>query len=161
MQIDGFADDGHDPAAWYWRLKTDGRIWSSAAGAFVDMSDPARTYEIDGIESLHRLLSSHGLTSPLVTADDIRAEAQRRIIALTGASDLDTCMIRQLNALMRAAELTNKRVAGLALTDDEEEEAAALQALADAIKAIRAASNAMEASPPDDYLDAARWPAAS
>jgi hypothetical protein len=94
--------------------------------------------------------------APLV-ADHVRAEAQRRIIALVGATSLDGCLIKQLNASMRATELVNKRSLGQALSDAEEAEAAALQTMADAIKLIRARSNAMEGSPPADYRDDARW----
>lgn len=95
---------------------------------------------------------------PAVVADDVRAEAQRRIIALTGATSLDGCLIKQLNALMRGTELVNKRASGGTLTAEEEAEAAALQAMADAVKAIRAASNAMESNPPSDYASDERWP---
>ncbi|WBT40171.1 hypothetical protein [Hyphomicrobium sp. DMF-1] len=96
----------------------------------------------------------------LVTGDMIRAEAQRRIIALTGASDLQSCLIKQLNAQMRATELVNKRAFGVALTTDEENEAVSLQALADGIKSIRARSNELEADPPADYTDNSHWAAA-
>jgi hypothetical protein len=100
-----------------------------------------------------------GVTAQLVvTADMIRTEAQRRIIALTGAADLQSCLIKQLNAQMRATELVNKRALGAVLSEAEEIEAAALQALADGIKAIRAASNELEADPPQDYADDAHWP---
>lgn len=100
-----------------------------------------------------------GVTAQLVvTADMIRAEAQRRIVALTGAADLQSCLIKQLNAQMRATELVNKRALGAVLSEAEEIEAAALQALADGIKAIRAASNELEADPPQDYADDAHWP---
>lgn len=91
------------------------------------------------------------------TPADVRAEAQRRIIALTGAADFNGCIVKQLNASMRATELTNKRAMGSGWTPEEAAEAAALQALATAIKAIRSRSNAMEPSPPDDYADDARW----
>ncbi len=95
----------------------------------------------------------------LVTADMIRTEAQRRIIALTGASDLQSCLIKQLNAQMRATELVNKRALGLGLTADEESEAVALQALADGIKTIRACSNLLEGDPPADYASDSHWAA--
>ena len=91
---------------------------------------------------------------------DVKAEAQRRIIALTGKTTLQDCMIKQFNALMRAGQLTDKRVNVGALTAEEETEAARLRALADQIKAIRAASDAIEAmSPiPADYAADSRWP---
>lgn len=92
------------------------------------------------------------------SADDVRAEAQRRIIALTGATDFNGCIVKQLNASMRAIEITDKRVSGALLTPAEEKEAAALQAFADRIKAIRAASNAMEPNPPSDFTSDERWP---
>ncbi len=95
--------------------------------------------------------------TPLPTANDVRAEAQRRIIRLVGATDITGCLIKQLNASMRATELTNKIATGGTLTTDEAAEAAALKGLADAIKAIRAASNAMEAEPPADYAADGRW----
>jgi hypothetical protein len=87
----------------------------------------------------------------------VRAEAQRRIIALTGGGDLQSCIIKQLNAQMRATELVNKRALGDVLSSEELAEAAALQALADGIKRIRARSNELEADPPSDYADDSHW----
>lgn len=94
---------------------------------------------------------------PTPTADDIRAEAQRRIVTLTGARDLQSSMAKQLNALMRATELTNAKASGVTLSPEEEAEAAALQAIADRIKVIRAASNRLEASLPVDFRDDRHW----
>lgn len=91
------------------------------------------------------------------TADDVRAEAQRRIIARTGTKTFDACLVRQLNAQMRALELTRLEIAR-PLSASEQSEAAALQTLADDIKAIRAASNAMEGTLPVDYADDQHWP---
>lgn len=88
----------------------------------------------------------------------IKAEAQRRIIAATGATSFEGCLTKQLNAVMRATEITNKRASGQALTDAETAEAAALQALADRIKAIRAASDQIEAALPVDFAANSRWP---
>lgn len=92
-----------------------------------------------------------------VTSDDVRAEAQRRIIALCGARDFSGCLIKQLNAAMRATELVNKRASGGTLTDAETVEAAALQAMADGIKAIRAKSNILEVSMPPDFAADVHW----
>jgi len=90
----------------------------------------------------------------------VKAEAQRRIIALTGQRDLLACMIKQSNANMRANELNDKRVSGETLTAEEETEATALRNLAGAIKAIRSASNAVELLDPIplDYTAASYWP---
>jgi len=74
----------------------------------------------------------------------VKAEAQRRIVALTGKVALIDCMIKQSNANMRANELNDKRLNGDTLTVDEETEAQALRDLATAIKAIRAKSNDVE-----------------
>lgn len=97
---------------------------------------------------------------PPITADDVRAEAQRRIIALTGQKDIIGCLIRQHNAQMRATELTLIQAQGGTWTEAEAAEAAALQGLADAIKAIRVASNAIEVMDPipADYANDSRWP---
>lgn len=89
----------------------------------------------------------------------VKAEAQRRIIVLTGATSLESCIVKQLNANMRANELNNKRVSGETLTQQEEDEAQALRDLALAIKLIRAKSNDLEAmSPiPADYAANIYW----
>lgn len=91
----------------------------------------------------------------------VKAEAQRRIIALTGKATLQDCMIKQFNALMRAGQLTDKRVSGEALLAEEETEAILLRGLADKVAAIRAASNAVEAlaTIPLDYAADKHWPA--
>lgn len=89
----------------------------------------------------------------------IKAEAQRRIVALTGAASLDACLIKQLNALMRATELTNKRAQGETLTVEEETEATILEGLASAIKGIRAKSNVLESDPPVDFTSDHHWQA--
>lgn len=90
-------------------------------------------------------------------ADDVRAECQRRIMALVGVDTMEKCTIKQLNALMRGTLLTNKKASGEALTAAEEQEAAILEAMANAIAALRAASNVMEPDPPIDYLDDDHW----
>ena len=87
----------------------------------------------------------------------IKNEAQQRIVELTGATSLDACLIKQLNALMRATELTNKRAQGQTLTAGEETEAARLEGLASAIKSIRAKSNVLEADPPVDFTSDIHW----
>lgn len=91
----------------------------------------------------------------------IKAEAQRRILALTGSSDIITGLIKQSNAHMRSSIINDKRLRGEALTEAEEAEAATLRAVAAAVAAIRARSNEIEAIDPipDDYDDDKRWPA--
>ncbi len=88
----------------------------------------------------------------------IKEEAQRRIVVLTGASDIVGCLIKQHNAQMRATELTLIQAQGGTWTAEQAAEAAALQSLALQIKAIRAASNVLEPNPPQDYTDDKYWP---
>ena len=120
-------------------------------------ADTTRTTVIASETELSDVLRPYGLRGPHVSATDVRAEAQRRIIAVTGASDLMTCIVKQLNANMRANELNDKRVGGADLTAAEDAEATALRGLADQIKQIRAASNVMEPSPPSDYESDQHW----
>jgi hypothetical protein len=91
----------------------------------------------------------------------VKAEAQRRIIAVTGTSDLMACVIKQSNANMRANDLNDKRLNGETLTEGEAGEAAALRNLAIAIKGIRAKSNDIEAMDPIplDYTADSYWTA--
>lgn len=91
--------------------------------------------------------------SPAPTIANVKSEAQRRIIALTGATTFDGCLTKQLNASMRASELINKKASGVTLTTEEQAEEVALQTLADAIKLIRARSNMIEQMDPipSDY----------
>lgn len=100
------------------------------------------------------------LPAVVATAAMVKAEAQRRIIALTGKTSLQDCMIKQSNALMRAAQLTDKRVNGATLTAEEETEAAALRGFADQIQAIRDASDGIERLEPIPaaYGDDKFWP---
>ena len=89
----------------------------------------------------------------------VKAEAQRRIISLTGRMSLMDCMIKQSNANMRANELNDKRLNGATLTAEEEAEATALRNLAIVIKAIRSKSNEIEALDPIplDYTADIYW----
>lgn len=75
---------------------------------------------------------------------EIKQIAQGKIIALVGASGLQDCLIKQLNANMRANELNDAQINGV-LTSEEEAEATALRNLASGIKAIRSHSNQLEA----------------
>ncbi len=85
-------------------------------------------------------------------ADLVRAEAYRRIVALAPEW-------KQRNMTARGLELTRKELAGGTLTAAEQAEAAAITAAWDAVKAIRAASDVLEANPPADYTDDSHWPA--
>lgn len=127
------------------------------------MASDGRSIPADIQNSLYRELVETGTViedAAIVptSVNDVREEAQRRIVALTGARDVQSCLIKQLNALMRATELTSKRALGGAMSDVEAAESVALKGLADKIKAIRASSNLLESKLPDDYTDDKHWP---
>lgn len=92
----------------------------------------------------------------------VKDEAQAKICELI-AGDRDADMIRvlvkEINAIARGLELTRKDV----LTESEQAESDALEAMWEAVKAIRTRSNAVEATVPDkaagiDAFDAkANW----
>ena len=92
--------------------------------------------------------------------DGVRAEAERRMVALLGARDSRHKDILISNALREAVKLTRKE-AGVGLTTDERARADELEAIDAALDAIRAASNALEAMDriPADYADKKYWPA--
>lgn len=147
----------YDPTDWYFLLP-DGRIYSTARRGFVDVGDGEATSMIDSVARIIEVLGRAGVPqlAPL-NAWHVRAECQRRILALMGARDLQHCIIKQLNANMRANALNDKQARGETLTAQEQAEAATLRALAAAIEGLRACSNAMEPDPPADYSDNARW----
>ena len=88
----------------------------------------------------------------------VKDECQRRIMALMGADTFDKCIIKQLNANMRAKELNDIRH-DREWTAEEAEEAALLKLLAATIKAIRAKSNEIELLDPIplDFASDSRW----
>lgn len=147
-----------DTFDWFWLIGGDqSRAWSTRLGAFVTDWPSDRAGTVDDIYHLDRLLKAHALVSPHISADDVRAEAQRRIMALVGATTLDGCIIKQLNANMRANELNDIRH-DREWTSGEAAEAAALRGLANQIKAIRVASNVLEPSPPANFKADEHWP---
>lgn len=110
-------------------------------------------------------------TVPIVyTASHVKAEAQRRILALTGSTTLEQHGIRSDNAIARQAELARimggtmrddvgSLLAARALTPEEDAEDRAIATMWRAIKVIRTKSNEIEAlSPiPADYAADSRW----
>ena len=133
-----------------WRLIVDPGTPSCQIGEMVSRSES----EVNG-----QWIVAYSV-GPRPDADirsGIKAEAQRRIVALTGATDLNSCLVKQLNALMRGTELTNKKASGGTLTAGEEAEATLLQGLAGQIKAIRARSDALEVTMPVDFTADSHW----
>lgn len=88
---------------------------------------------------------------------DVANEAQRRIIALVGARDIDHCFAKQFNAQMRALEITRKEMRQEVLTPAEVAEAALIEAMVTAIKRIRECSNRLTDPVPQDYRDDRHW----
>ncbi|MGE5266094.1 MAG: hypothetical protein ACM3L9_01895 [Deltaproteobacteria bacterium] len=145
------------PRFWFWIVGSDEtRAWSGQTGSYVTEWNPNRVTRIATEEELSEVLRRYGMQGPYISADDIRAEAQRRIIALVGASDLQSCIIKQLNANMRANELNDLRHTR-PLTKEETTEEEALRQLAANIKAIRARSNTLELAPPADFIADQHW----
>lgn len=87
---------------------------------------------------------------PDTTADQIKAEAQKRIIALTGGGQY--WREKQANFIARASEINRREFLNdkdpannPALTAQEQAELSAILAFWDKVKAIRAHSNGLEA----------------
>lgn len=99
---------------------------------------PNETYVIEPTRV--RCVSS----KPPTSIQDVKDEAQRRIITLTGARDLEDCLVKQSNVQMEVNYLNDKRLNGETLTEAEETWAAWARNLRLAIKAIRAKSNEIE-----------------
>ena len=142
---------------WYFTVDA-GRAWSTAAGGWVADWPAERATALPDLAALDRALRALGMRSPVIGADDVRAEASRRMQMLVGARDaahLEIVIANGTREAVRLLRLKGERD----WTADEAMRAALLEQLDAAIEAIRAASNAMEESPPADYAADAHWPA--
>lgn len=117
------------------------------------------------------LISERAVDVPDPSADDVRAEASRRMQVAFGARDADHLAIIVSNATREVARLNQIKVgvphpAGGWLVEPREWEGperlrlAQLHAADMALEVIRIASNAIEAMDPipADFADDARWP---
>ena len=105
------------------------------------------------------VIEDRTVPTPPPTADDVRAEASRRMQALVGARDAAHLDIIIANGTREAVRLLRK---GSALWSDEERvRAASLEQIDIAFEAIREASNSLEADPPVDYADDRHWPSSA
>lgn len=153
-----------NPLAWHWIVGGDDtRAWSSASGAYVETWPADAVTRIADEERLDLVLRRYGLPSPVITADDVRAEASRRMQALVGARDADHLAVIINNNNREAIQLQEKRLEflvgdGPELTADQTARVLALKAFDQALEAIRSASNALEPDPPADYTDDKHWP---
>lgn len=101
-----------------------------------------------------------------IRIEQVKDEAKARILAAIGG-DPEKWAERQMNIISRGVELVDKRVTGQ-LTAAEATERSQIQSVWDAVKAIRAASDAIEADLAKletavdifdhDIANAARWP---
>lgn len=108
------------------------------------------------------LLASGAAVAPYVppapTAEDVRAEASRRMQVLVGARDEKHLDQTQAKAHEEAIALLDMKTSGVVLTAGQEARIAELRQVRAAFEAIRAASNAMEVSPPHDFAEDRHWP---
>ena len=97
---------------------------------------------------------------PPPTLDDVRREAQKRMIKLVGARDPEHLALIISNGLRESARLLRKEVDGVALTTTETTRKQTLMQIDATIEAIRTASNTLEAMTPVpvNYRDDSWWP---
>lgn len=99
------------------------------------------------ISSIEAFISSYNPYTP--TIEEIKAEAERRILELFPEW-------KQRNMIARGVELV--RIGESNWNEQEQLEAANLQAAWDWIKAVRETSNELEVTLPIDYTDDKWWP---
>jgi hypothetical protein len=143
----------YTPYDWFWQIGDDQtRYWSSAAGSYVTTKPDIFTRIVSEAD-LAEVLRPYGIVGPVVTPQDVKAEAQRRIYERYPEW-------KQANLLARGVELQDAwRVNG----EWTAEEAADAQTCRDAwdwIKSVRDASDAIEATAPipRDYRSDQYWP---
>jgi translation initiation factor 2B subunit (eIF-2B alpha/beta/delta family) len=152
-----------NPGAFLMRVKALADSLSGDVGRIVigSRADPA-TWQINfgpsvSAEDAAAVLAqirAHDFDAP--TAGDVRAEASRRMQRLVSARDAEHLAVIISNAQREAIRLL--RVGVASWTPEQAARAAELEAADAAIEAIRAASNALEASPPANYADDQNWP---
>jgi hypothetical protein len=145
---------------------------TDAAGSVIAVTEDAATryVPVDPANRQYQALVAAGVPvtpyqPPPLTADDVRAEAARRLQRLVGARDGAHLDVIVANGSREAIRLQEKLIAHIVephasppLTPAQLARRAELKAVDAAIEAIRAASNAMEADPPPDYASDRHWP---
>ena len=93
-----------------------------------------------------------------VNVEQVKDEAQRRILALTNSPDIMHCLIKQQNLTARGVELARKEVRG-GLTSGEQEEVRELETIFATIRTIRIRCAELEETDelPADYTDNKHW----
>ena len=157
----------YTPGRWFWRIREDGRIYSSADRAFVDRGDPERTTDIATLAELEEVLEKAApdrlpRDSARFTAfrrEQIRLEADRRVQRAIGARNLSHSYEAQLTGTATAAAIINKRIARQPLTPEEQWVEFTYGALFEFIRRVKTAQGVLEASLADDFADDRNWPA--
>jgi hypothetical protein len=141
---------------WFWKIpQRPGEAWS-AAGGWVVTWPADRSSELADIATLDVVARHYGCPSPMITANDVRAECARRMRALVGARDASHLDVIVSNGSREAIRLLRIRADRL-WTAEEAARAATLEAVEAAIEALRAASNRLEPDPPEDYRHDRHW----
>ena len=117
---------------------------------------PAVAGNRDFDELIARRIPVAPYTKPRPTADDVRTEASRRMQALVGARDARHLELIITNGTREAVRLLRQRNEK-PWSKIDTARADNLAAVDQAIEAIRAASNALEAEPPVDFADDRHW----
>lgn len=109
------------------------------------------------ITNVNNFINNLDVTAPI--PDDVRAEAQRRMIVLVNAKNSDDLNIKIQNGLREAARLLQKEVDGFTLTQAEIDRKNQLKQIDAAIENIRAKSNILEVMNPipSNYTDDSWW----
>ena len=135
--------------------------WPEHNKATHQAGDPTDTVEADRVL---RTWVVAPRTMPPATADDVRAECQRRMMLLLGARDADHLDRIISNGQREANRLNTIRtgipgvVAAREWTQPETVRAATLWGADAAIEALRNVSNVLEISLPADYAADSHWP---
>lgn len=148
--------ESYQPDRWFFGVIGKG-TWSVADKAYVDQWPANRfTRGIESEKGLSDRLRPYGLVGPVVSVQDVKDEARRRILAVYPEW-------KQANMTARGVELTRKLAQGDAWTEAEEADAEALQDAWGWIRSVRTASDAIEAMTPIplDFCDDSRWPASA
>ena len=109
------------------------------------------------ITNVNNFINNLDITAPI--PDDVRAEAQRRMIVLVNAKNSDDLNIKIQNGLREAARLLQKEIDGITLTQAEIDKKNQLKQTDASIENIRAKSNILEAMNPipSNYTDDSWW----
>lgn len=70
------------PADWYWQVAGRTDYWSSASASYVETLPEGREFTpISSEAELSEVLRPYGLRGPVIAAEDVNAERDRRIVA--------------------------------------------------------------------------------